>query len=62
MRFEFATSHRILFGQGTCAEVPILVASLGQRVLVVTDLEERCEALSDWAFKARPVNYCVLGE
>jgi alcohol dehydrogenase class IV len=45
MRFEFATSTRILFGQGTCAEVPALAASLGQHGFVVTDSQERFETL-----------------
>lgn len=36
MRFEFATATRIVFGPGTFAEVPAIVAGLGRRVLVVT--------------------------
>ena len=36
MRFEFATSHRILFGPGTLKEVPPAAASFGRRALVVT--------------------------
>ena len=35
-RFEFATATRIVFGAGTAAELPTLVAGLGRRVLVVT--------------------------
>jgi alcohol dehydrogenase class IV len=45
MRFEFTTSNHILFGPGTCAEVPPLAATLGRRVFVVTDSYERCRAL-----------------
>ncbi len=36
MRFEFATSDRIIFGPGTVAEVEALAVSMGSRVLVVT--------------------------
>jgi alcohol dehydrogenase class IV len=36
MRFEFATSGRILFGPGTLREVAPAAAQLGSRVLVVT--------------------------
>jgi alcohol dehydrogenase class IV len=45
MRFEFATSNRIVFGNGIISEVPALAASLGQRVLVVADSSERCKIL-----------------
>jgi alcohol dehydrogenase class IV len=34
--FDFATAARILFGPGTSAQVPELLASFGQRPLVVT--------------------------
>jgi len=36
MRFEFATATRIIFGPGTLAEVPAVLAGLGKRVLIVT--------------------------
>jgi alcohol dehydrogenase class IV len=36
MRFEFATSGRILFGAGTLREVAPVAAGFGQRTLVVT--------------------------
>ncbi|MEW6579908.1 MAG: iron-containing alcohol dehydrogenase [Chloroflexota bacterium] len=36
MRFEFATAARIIFGEGTLAEVGTLAAGLGRRALVVT--------------------------
>ncbi len=35
MRFEFATATRIIFGPGTLAEVPAVLAGLGKRVLIV---------------------------
>ncbi len=47
MHFEFATASHILFGPGTCVEVPTLAAALGQRVLFVTDSVERCKSLLD---------------
>lgn len=36
MNFEFATASRIICGAGKVAELPMLAAALGQRVLVVT--------------------------
>jgi len=36
MRFEFATAQRILFGEGTLAEVAPAAASMGKRALLVT--------------------------
>ena len=45
MRFDFSTASRILFGPGTCSEVPSIASSFGQRVLVVTDSLERCGSL-----------------
>ena len=36
MRFEFATAGRIIFGEGSLAEVGTLAAGLGRRALVVT--------------------------
>jgi alcohol dehydrogenase class IV len=47
MRFEFATSNRILFGPGLIAEVPALAASLGQRIFFVTDSFERSKTLRE---------------
>ncbi|MCX7609834.1 MAG: iron-containing alcohol dehydrogenase [Anaerolineales bacterium] len=46
-RFEFATANRIVFGPGTCAEVPSLIAPLGKRALFVTDSLERSAWLRD---------------
>jgi alcohol dehydrogenase class IV len=45
MRFEFATSGRILFGPGVISDVPALAASLGKRIFLVTDSMERCSIL-----------------
>ena len=45
MRFEFATSNRILFGQGIISEVPALAASIGQRVAIIANSRERCATL-----------------
>ncbi len=36
MRFEFATATRILFGEGTLAEVPAAARKMGTRALLVT--------------------------
>lgn len=36
MTFEFATSTRIIFGQGTAAKLPDLAHSYGKKILVVT--------------------------
>ncbi len=46
MRFEFATSARIIFGQGSIREVPALASSLGKTVLLLTGSNpERASAL-----------------
>jgi alcohol dehydrogenase class IV len=47
MRFEFATSNRILFGPGVISEVPALAAALGQQVFLVTSSLERSAPLKD---------------
>jgi len=39
MRFEFATSGRIIFGPGTLREVPVLAGRMGSRVCLVTGRE-----------------------
>ncbi len=36
MRFEFATATRIVFGEGTAAELPGLARSFGARAMIVT--------------------------
>ncbi len=35
MRFEFATAGRIIFGEGTSAELPEIAAGMGQKLLLV---------------------------
>jgi alcohol dehydrogenase class IV len=47
MRFEFATSNRILFGPGTLSEVPALAATLSQRAFLFTNSMERCAPLKE---------------
>jgi len=36
MRFEFATAHRVLFGEGTIRDVPSAAGCFGRRALLVT--------------------------
>ncbi len=36
MQFEFATSNRIIFGQGTLSEVPPMALTLGTKAFIVT--------------------------
>jgi alcohol dehydrogenase class IV len=38
MPFEFATAQRIVFGQGSSAQLPALTASMGRRALLVSGL------------------------
>jgi alcohol dehydrogenase class IV len=46
MRFEFATAHRVIFGDGALREVPAAAASMGKRALLVTGASaERAEPL-----------------
>jgi alcohol dehydrogenase class IV len=45
LRFEFATSNRILFGQGTASEVPDIAISLGRNPFLVTTSQERSTSL-----------------
>lgn len=45
MRFEFSTAKRIIFGAGTCAEVPSLARAFGRKALVFTDSTERVTPL-----------------
>jgi alcohol dehydrogenase class IV len=48
MKFEFATSSRIVFGSGTVGQVPALSGALGKRAFVVTGrTAERAERLLD---------------
>jgi len=46
MRFEFATAHRVIFGEGTLREVPAAAASMGRHALLVTGAStDRAEPL-----------------
>jgi alcohol dehydrogenase class IV len=47
MQFEFSTAGSILFGLGISRQVPGLALKQGQRVFVVTDSQERCQAVLD---------------
>ncbi|MEO8657887.1 MAG: iron-containing alcohol dehydrogenase [Bryobacteraceae bacterium] len=65
MRFEFATSGRILFGRGCVAEVPAAASTMGRRALLVTGRSGRgAEALSDAlrAVSVETVRWGVEGE
>ena len=42
MRFEFATSERIIFGAGTISKVGALAAKMGSRAFVVSGVMEEC--------------------
>jgi alcohol dehydrogenase class IV len=45
-RFEFATAHRVVFGEGAVREVPAAAAAFGKRALLVTGgLADRAESL-----------------
>jgi alcohol dehydrogenase class IV len=65
MHFEFATSNRILFGQGTLKEAAPIVAAFGRRALVVvgsttdqaTNLIDQLKAL-----QVEAVTFSVSGE
>jgi alcohol dehydrogenase class IV len=64
MRFEFAAPHRILFGPGTCAEVPDTARTLGCKTFVVYDLFELADPLIE-QLKAKgitPLPYPTHGE
>ena len=65
IRFEFATTSRIIFGRGTLKEVPALATQMGGRPLVVTGKNtERAAPLLD-LFKTtgmQPLTFGVPGE
>ena len=65
IRFEFATTSRIIFGRGTLKEVPALATQMGGRPLVVTGKNtERAAPLLD-LFKTtgmQPFTFGVPGE
>ena len=47
MRFEFSTANRIIYGAGSCHEIPSLVSTLGKHAFVVMDSRERVAPLLD---------------
>jgi len=60
MRFEFATATRIIFGEGTAADLPELARSLGKRALVVTGASPARTAALRSAISAE--SFSVAGE
>jgi alcohol dehydrogenase class IV len=65
MRFEFATANRIVFGPGVAAELPQIIASLGDRPFVLTGgTPERYEHIVKLLTEANlePITFGVRGE
>jgi len=65
IRFEFATTSRIIFGRGTLKEVPALATQMGGRPLVVTGKNtERAAPLLDLLKTTgmQPLTFGVPGE
>ncbi|MGB2928115.1 MAG: iron-containing alcohol dehydrogenase [Desulfobacterales bacterium] len=65
IRFEFATTSRIIFGRGTLKEVPALAIQMGGRPLVVTGKNtERAASLLDLLKTTgmQPLTFGVPGE
>jgi alcohol dehydrogenase class IV len=65
IRFEFATTSRIIFGRGTLKEVPALATQMGGRPLVVTGKNtERAALLLDLLKTTgmQPLTFGVPGE
>jgi alcohol dehydrogenase class IV len=64
VRFEFATSSRILFGPGTVAEVPGVARTFGKRVFILHDLPELANPLIEQLKIGglAPLPYPVRGE
>jgi alcohol dehydrogenase class IV len=65
IRFEFATTSRIIFGRGTLKEVPALAARMGDRPLVVTGKNtERSAPLLNFLKPTgmHPFTFAVPGE
>jgi alcohol dehydrogenase class IV len=65
MRFEFATTGRIVFGRGCAREAATLAPSLGRHALVVTGAHpERAQPLQQWLQAAGVQTTCfpVAGE
>ena len=42
MRFEFATSDRIIFGRGTISKIGSLAEKMGSRAFIVSGVMEEC--------------------
>jgi alcohol dehydrogenase class IV len=61
MRFEFATAQRIVFGQGTVAELPVIALGYGKRAFVVTgkDRIRRAGLLAD--LEAKGLTCIIFG-
>ena len=64
MRFEFATSNRVVFGPGTLSEVAPAARALGERALVVVDSLDRSARLLELLRSAgvTPLPCPVTGE
>jgi alcohol dehydrogenase class IV len=65
MRFEFATTTRILFGQGTLKEVAPIAALFGRRALIVTGSTAGHAAILSERLKSQNLaaaTYSVVGE
>jgi alcohol dehydrogenase class IV len=65
VRFEFATTSRIIFGPGTLKEVPALATQMGGRPLLVTGKnKERAAPLLDSlkTTSMQPLTFGILGE
>jgi alcohol dehydrogenase class IV len=63
--FEFATATRIIFGAGTCRQLPALAAAFGRHALVVTGRSTKRAApiLADLErHGVAPVRWAVAGE
>jgi len=60
MRFEFATATRIIFGEGTAANLPDLARSFGARPLVVTGASKERATMLVLALSAE--TFAVSGE
>src|SRR5574340_251701 len=60
MRFEFATSNRIIFGEGAVAELPGVAAALGKNVLFVTGKSTERTAAQQAALTAAGIRLDLL--
>ncbi len=60
MRFEFATAARIVFGSGSCSNLPALTREWGTRALIVTGQNESRCAATIAAMKAAGIETAVF--